>query len=442
MLGQVCALIPVLFFLVSIAQAQELQTKEAQKVEAQNIWMDPQGFHADLKAGFGYSTNPYSVRSEDKEAAGSFAFRIRPSLNLNATGKLAKFSTGADANSALFLGPSQKTRFMLVEGILFGRGEFNQNGTASMFAYGAVATTRNHFGSEIFLGSLTKISSDLQIGVSFRPADGVMTLSADAQAKRATYFDIDQPDQGKFTDDPGKLENDGLYLHGKLAWEFLKGKSAFLDARGGTWLGKDESLGVTVNPVWLRAGVSGLVAPNIKGILSAGYANALIRLIPSNVLLEGSSLAFLLEGDLNWRISEDSHLSLKFMRDLETAPIFLESYRNSLEADFRQKFATKFTFLFSPSFKWYELGKALADDKSARLAGNHRSDIILGMREELTYAVQDWCAVGLSHEGTFRWSNAKDLRAFIPEGKIADSSGSFVSMSTQNDLLLFARVNY
>jgi hypothetical protein len=164
--------------------------------------------------------------------------------------------------------------------------------------------------------------------------------------------------------------------------------------------------------------------------------------LKTNTLLEGASAAFTVSGEVGWIIAHDSSLSFKILRTLNPTSIFLETYRNSIEAKYNKELMRKVEIAFAPFFTFYEYGKPLASDNAGRLAGNHRSDIVLGMREEIVYAFENWLCVGLSHEGKFRWSNAQDLQIFTAMGLIANPTGSFRSFTNQHEVFLFSRLTY
>jgi len=399
---------------------------------------DPIAFGADLSSAFGFNTNPYVVLMDDVAGGGSFAFRLKPSFDFQARADFGQFDAKLNGNAATFFGFFQQTRIVLSDASLLLDAQLFPNSPASLLFDTTISTSRHV--ENLFVDSLTELKADIRLGTRFRPANGAITILAEGEAKNQSFFDIDQPTSGKYTDDPNKLFNDSYYGHVRLGWDLSHEFELFLNAKYGVWHNPSTANVVSLTPLFVDLGVASDISPNIHGTLSAGYANNFIRLVATNTLLGGASLPFSVAAKIDWAISKDSHFQLKLARELDPAPLFLEIYTNTIEAQFRHKFWNRFQVCASPYLRLYEYGKPLAADNSGRLAGNHRNDFVVGLAEEVSYRLTDWLSLGVNHQGTFRWSSAADLQIFTDAGKLASDSGNFVTSMNSNEFLVFAKL--
>lgn len=396
--------------------------------------------HADFRSGFGFNTNPHLLKNADVEDSGSFVLDFRPSACFFGGKENFHISGGIATNAGLLFGSSQATRFVLFNSLAKARGLLAFDKFVSLHMDGTIRSNREV--KRLFVGSLTELKSDFDFGLKFRPGNGVITLVTQGEVGSETFLDFNQPAVGKYPGNINALDAQKYYFFGKLAWEFKENEELFLNTRFGKWIGAGESQLTTTSPLWINGGVSGLIGPNVRGSISAGYANSGIRLKASDTLLDGASLSFSMLSDLRWKISEGSELFLKLERELSPSSVFLETFTTSLHIDYRQKFLDDFTLVLIPSLQFFEYGKPLAPDNLGRLAGNHRNDVTLQTSEELMYFFRSWLSVGLSHRSNFRWSNASDLYFNTPEGKLADISGNLVSDMAQHEILLFTHLMY
>lgn len=395
---------------------------------------------AALDSGFAFDTNPYSLRLANIQGFGSFALRALPSLEFEGEGRVARIFVSARADGAFVFGTEQDARVMLTSGEFIAKSELNPSGLVAMLMDGTIATSRQV--EMLFLDSLTQVTSGFRFGIQMKPSLGSIRIQLNAEAKTQSYFDVSQPTSGKYAGNPDELSNEGYYGSLQIAWDFQDNKVLFADAKYGLWRGREESKHVAVNPLWINLGFASEITPTVKGRLSAGFANSYIRLLRTGTILDGASAAFSVLGEVDWDLSPEARLSFGLSRELSPTPIFLEHYRNAVVINYDQKWMGRLRTLFAPYFVFYEYGKPLAPDNAGRLAGNHRSDVVLGMKEEVAYFFEDWLGVGISHQGWFRWSNAADMQVFTLNGKLADLDGNFHSYTNGHEVLVFGRLTY
>jgi len=397
-------------------------------------------FSASLDGAFGFSTNPYFAPMSDIQGGGSFLFNLKPSIELEGAAAIGRLGAKLKGNAATFLGASQQARFVLSDAEFASNGVLFPNGIASMFFDTTIQTSRHV--AKIFVDSLTELKGDLYVGALVRPSGGVITIYADAEAKAQSFFDVNQPTAGKYTDDPSKLFNNSYYARLKLGWEFAPDLEVFVNAKYGTWRCPAVSDVVALNPLFIDVGVSGDITPQVHGTLSVGYANNYIRLVQTKTPLDGASLAFSMLAKLDWHTSKYGHLHLKFARDLEPTPLFLETFTSAFEASYAHQWWDEWNLAVSPYLRLYEYGKPLAADGSGRLAGSHRIDLALGFKEEVSYRMNEWLSLGFEHHGLVRWTNASDFQIFTDAGKLADGSGNFAAWMSSNTFAVFGRLVY
>jgi hypothetical protein len=445
----------VLFLLLamlnsSTTKAEEEEKKESAHISFERDELDSSGhnliaeeseekkFRAFLRTAIGYNTNPFSVPNADVEGGGSFVFKMRPAFGFKADGEWARFDLGLAAEGQVVFGAEQDARVMLLNSNAFFKGELLPKSVVAIQVEGMVEETREV--EDIFMDSLTQLISTFRAGAKFHL--GPFSLRANGEVKNRTYFDVSQPVRGRFEDDPGAFNDQSYAVWARAAFKVTKNIEIFSDAKYGMWYGRDESEFVWNNPLWVNLGVSGMLAPNVKASLSGGYANAFIRLKSNNELLNGASFPFAASAELNWKINRCSEFYFKADRGLHSRSLFLDVYTSAIQMDYRHAFGEKFTFVFAPYFRVYEYGKPLNANHTALLEGNVRTDLLLGVREEVMYFAKPWLSVGLSHRGKYRWTNAADFQIADEAGQVADATGASPNAFTQNEFLLTGSLFY
>lgn len=362
--------------------------------------------------------------------ADSIGFRLSPNLDFYALQSFAHLDLLTDASSA---------SVRLYDARISAKFETNPEAFVSLSLEG-IANTSRHV-EKLFLGSLTQVEPRLELAFRFKPKSFPVTIRAQAQVNKELYFDIDQEASAKYLGEPSELSNEAYYAVGKMGWNMSEDTELFVQGKYGIWIGTSSDF-ATSQPLALNVGLETKITNGMHASLSAGYANSFLKITSNDTSLDGVSMPFSAQARFNWDIVASARLSLSVARELINLPLFLEAYANSVELSFRQHFAQHWRLVLAPYLRFYEYGKPLAPDHSGRLAGTPRNDILFGLREELAYAFNNWISLGISHEGTFRWTNASDMQISPAGGKLAHNSDSYGTMMNKHEIFLFARLSY
>jgi hypothetical protein len=406
--------------------------------------------HVGVDAGVGINTNPYS--ETDAVRAGKpntldVIFRIRPLFYLSAKGKKLELEIGMGGDLGGLAGiPGTGADFLLFNGNAYGKGEFNKDGVISLFARGDFATSRQV--TEVFVGTLTNLRGDAVVGTTIRPGGGALALTLDGQIAISGYSGLTTPGVGTDTTSVIALNNQSFYGHARIGWNFLPQTSVYVDGKYGAWVNSVATAqNLTVNPLWVGAGLTGDISERVSMTFAAGYANAFIT--QQTVLpIESTSLPVSGMAEAAWDIAEGSRLVLGARRDMSLVPTFIDMYTNQVYIKYDQRFFKKVLLSLYPQFNMYEYGKpyaAIGATTNARsdTTLKHRSDLSLDMRADVTYFIRDWFGVGIAGQGSMRWTTANPLNILTLTAQVAaPNDNTFKPLFNRFEAVAFVSFNY
>lgn len=398
-----------------------------------------------VQAGLGYNSNPYSLTQTQiaGKSPGDMQLRLSPVFALANQGKKLSLSAGGSGNLSWMVGLNDNPMKLLFNGNANGATTYNPGGKVSLFTRGSLNASRSL--GELFVGDMTNLTGNASLGGTWRPGGGKIGWTVQGEYQVQGYPGVTYNSQ---TTVPKSLNNQGYYLASRLSWQFLPKTALFTEGRYGFYETIDSNqVHVTTNPLSAGAGLTGRITDKLTATLSGHFSKILLK--TSSQSLASTSFPFAANAILNWTLNPRISLAMNLSRGLNPTPIYLDSASNNISINYNQKLGQKFNLTLMPSFGLLQYGKPTTNLSTINYRTDssylNRNDFFTEIQINLLYAMNEWCSLGVSGDGFWRWTNSNpDGNQILgPSGWVAQGDGSnFQSLYNRYQANVFVRLSY